>query len=86
MDTMRIRFINSTKETLTELKITGCQDKKIEKLEAGQSETVWISIKGDCTINIEYLLNEETKKENVLSYTTSSMGHKMKYQIENKKE
>ncbi len=66
MDIMRINFVNYSQETITELKITGCQDKTIKKLEAGQSETVWISIKGDCTINIEYLLNGEQKKENVL--------------------
>ncbi|PIY09245.1 MAG: hypothetical protein COZ18_08325 [Flexibacter sp. CG_4_10_14_3_um_filter_32_15] len=81
LNTMRIRFVNSTKETITELKITGCQNKKIKKLEAEKSETVWISIKGDCTITIEYLLNGEPKKENVLEYATTNTGHKMKYKI-----
>lgn len=81
MDIMRINFINSTKETLTELKITGCQDKKIQKLKAGQRESVWIVIYDDCEIDIEYIINGKTKKEIVVEYATTSMGQKMKYKI-----
>ncbi|WP_338794147.1 hypothetical protein [Bernardetia sp. MNP-M8] len=86
MDTMRISFINSTQETITELKITGCQNKTIKKLDVGQSEMIWINIEADCTINIDYLLNGESKKETVLGYATTSMGQKMKYKIGEKKE
>lgn len=86
MDIMRIKFINTTQETLTEINITGCQNKKIKELKTGQSEIVWIAIKGDCTINIEYLIKEKSRKETVMEYATTSMGQKIKYKIVEKKE
>ncbi len=86
MNTMRIKFINSTEQTITELKITGCQNKKIKELEVGASETIWISVRKDCSIKINYLLNGKTKNETVLNYATTTTGQKIKYKIGEKRE
>ncbi|WP_375559288.1 hypothetical protein ACE193_16315 [Bernardetia sp. OM2101] len=86
MDIMRINFINSTTETITEIKIKGCQNKNIKQLEAGQSESAWVVIKGDCEIDIEYLIKGKLEKETVVQYATTSMGHKMNYKIGKKTE
>lgn len=81
LDTMRITCTNSTQTTLTNINIVGCGGGHIDKLEVGESETVWVDITGDCSININYLCNGQEKKESVAGYVTSSMGQKMKHNI-----
>lgn len=81
LDTMRITFTNSTQTTLTDINITGCETEHIDLLEAGESETVWVSISGDCTIYVDYISNGVRKKENVAGYVTPGMGGKMKHTI-----
>lgn len=77
----RITFTNSTQTELNNIKITGCEEKRIDKLEIGESTTVWINIPNDCAINIEYVFNGQRKEENVIDYTTSCNGGKTKYKI-----
>lgn len=81
LDTMRITFTNSTQTTLTNINIVGCGGGHIDKLEIGQSETVWVDITGDCSINIDYLTNGLRKEESVAGYVTNSNGQKMEYNI-----
>jgi hypothetical protein len=81
LGTMRITFTNSTQTTLTNINIVGCGGGQIDKLEVGESETVWVDITGDCSINIDYLANGQRKEESVAGYVTSSMGQKMKHNI-----
>jgi hypothetical protein len=78
---MRITFTNSMQTTLTDINIIGCETKHIDKLETGESKTVWVGITGDCTIKVDYLLNGQRKQENVVGYVTSGMGQKMKHKI-----
>ena len=86
LNTMRITFTNSTQTTLTNININGCGGGHIDKLESGESETVWVDITGDCSINIDYLSNGQRKKEGVTGYLTSTMGKKMKHNIGGKNE
>ena len=81
LDTMRITFTNSTQTTLTNINIVGCGGGHIDKLEIGESETVWVDITGDCSISVDYLSNGQQKEESVAGYVTSSMGQKMKHNI-----
>ena len=81
LDTMRITFTNATQETLTDINITGCSTKHIDKLEPGHNKTVWVGISGDCTIAIDYLQNKARKEASVMGYVTVSMGQKIKYNI-----
>lgn len=73
LDTMRITFTNSTQTTLTNINIVGCGVEHIDKLEVGESETVWVDITGDCSISIVYLSNGQKKMESVAGYVTSNM-------------
>jgi hypothetical protein len=81
LNTMRITFTNSTQTILTNINIVGCGGGHIDKLESGESETIWVDITGDCSLNIEYLSNGQKKEESVAGYVTSSMGQKMKHNI-----
>lgn len=78
LNTMRITFTNLTLTKLTNINIVGCGGGHIDKIEIGESETVWVDITCDCSINIEYLSNGLKKEENVTGYVTSSMGHQLK--------
>lgn len=84
LNTMRITFTNSTDTTLTNINIVGCGGGHIDKLEIGESETVWVDINGDCSISIDYLFNGQRKKEIVAGYVTTS--EKMKFNIGEKKK
>jgi hypothetical protein len=81
LDTMRITFTNTTKTTLTNINIVGCGGGHIDELESGESETIWVGITGDCSINIDYLSHGQRKEESVAGYITNSMGQKMKHNI-----
>jgi len=81
LDTMRITFTNTTQTTLTNINIVGCGGGHIEKLENGESETVWVDITGDCSIGINYLSEGQKKEETVAGYVTPLMGQKMKHNI-----
>jgi hypothetical protein len=81
LNTLRITFTNCTQTDLTEINIVGCETEHLDKLEIGESKTVWVGITGDCTININYLENGQRKEENVAGYVTSSMGQKMNFKI-----
>lgn len=76
LNTMRITFTNSTKTKLTNINIIGCGGGHIDNLEIGEQKTVWVEIKGDCSISIDYVSNGQQKKESVIEYTTGNMGTK----------
>lgn len=81
---MRITFTNSTQTTLTDINIDGCGGGHIDKLEVGESKTVWVDITGDCSIDINYLSNGQRNGETVAGYVTSSMGQKVNHKIDGK--
>ncbi|WKL49641.1 hypothetical protein Q1W71_07580 [Flavobacterium pectinovorum] len=78
---MRITSTNSTQTTLTNINVVGGGGGHIDKLESGESETVWVDITGDCSIDIDYLYNGQKKEESVAGYVTSSIEQKMKHNI-----
>jgi amino acid transporter len=82
LGTMRIIFTNETGVKLTDINIIGCGGGYIDKLEVGESETVWVPITGDCSISVNYLLDGQLKEETVAGYVTSSMGQKVKHEID----
>jgi hypothetical protein len=81
LNTMRVTFINTTQTELTDIKIVGCEPKTIERLKPGESQTVWIAITGDCSIDIEYSVNGKNETENISGYCTNDMGQKLTYKI-----
>lgn len=81
---MLIRFVNSTPTVLTDINIIGCETKHIDKLGIGEGTTVWVSITGDCAINMDYLADGKRVKENVVGYTTRGMGERVYHDIDGK--
>lgn len=65
----------------SDINITGCETEYIDKLEIGESETVWIDIPNDCSISIDYLTNGKRNEEVVAGYVSNSMGQKMNHKI-----
>jgi hypothetical protein len=86
LNTMRITFTNSTESILTDINIYGCETEYIDKLDVGQSKTVWVSITSDCTIDITYLTGGQRTGENVAGYVTNNMGQIIKYSIGGKND
>lgn len=83
LGTMRITFINETDTTITDINIVGCGG-NIDKLEVGESQTVWVGITGDCSIYVDYLSNGQRMEETVAGYVTSNMGQKVRHKIDGK--
>lgn len=81
LNTVRITFINSTQTEIDDLKISGCEEKYIQKLSSGQSKTVWISIPNDCGVGISYKFNGQTKEEDVTGYVTNEGDYIMTFRI-----
>ncbi len=81
LNTMRITLTNSTKGNLTDINLTGCETKHIDQLKVGQSKQIWITISGDCGVDINYRLNGVRKKDVVASYLSNDMGGMIKYNI-----
>ncbi len=78
---MRITFINDTGTEISDINIKGCGGGHIKQLKAGESETEWVEITGDCSIHINYFEEGERKEEQVAGYVTSSMGQKLTHKI-----
>lgn len=79
---MRITFKNNTGEDIKKIKIVGCENEELDILKNGETETIWIDINGDCSINISYTdAKGKIQNETVLGYVTSGMGQKYIYKI-----
>jgi hypothetical protein len=80
-NTVRITFINGTTSQLVNLRIDGCEEKFIDRLDTGQSKTVWIHIPNDCGVSISYRYKGQTKIEDVTGYVTNEGGYIMTFKI-----
>jgi hypothetical protein len=80
-NTVRITFVNDTSTQLDNVKIDGCEEKHIDKLNVGESKTVWVHIPGDCGVSITYKLNGQIKTEDVTGYVTNDNGYIMTFKI-----
>jgi len=86
LNTARITFENTTGHDLSSIKISGCTNKEINFLEAGESKTIWIDIPSDCSLEINYVIEGEIKIETVAGYLTTSNGVIATYKIGSNKE
>lgn len=81
LNTIRLTLTNPTDSKLTDLVISGCESKLIEELEAGESKTVWISISGDCSVNLKFMEKDIEKREIIIGYASNMGGYKAKHKI-----
>lgn len=79
--TERITIVNLTDTDIIDVNVFGCEKEHIKKIEANSSTTVWISISGDCEVNISYNAGGEIKTGNIIGYTTPGNGRITNYTI-----
>ena len=82
LGTMRITLTNKMDNDITDISLVGCENKRIKKLKAGQSKTVWISIKKECSIYVEYVTKGMRKGEIVYDYVTPGMGQLVEHELD----
>lgn len=81
MNIARITFINETGSTLQNVRILGCEERMINQLDPGESELLWISIPHDCSVRVEYTLNDSMVSRDVSGYLTPGFGMVSTYNI-----
>lgn len=82
MDTARITFTNATPHELTNIKLNGCEEIEMDNLQPGESETIWIDIPTDCTVNLVYnSVSDTLHTVSVEGYLTPGMGGSRNYNI-----
>jgi hypothetical protein len=84
-DFYRVTVINDNQSTLSNIRLTGCEYESIEKLESGESETVWIEIEGDCSVHLTYIDSKKNEhNESVMGYLCPGLGGTEDYFIRGK--
>ncbi len=77
----RVTLENSTPVDIKDIQLSGCQTEIINKLNANESQTVWIKIPHDCDITIEYKSANATRKEPIATGLSEGKGFKMTYYL-----
>ena len=84
MGVVRLTLENTTNKTIKRIRIAGCNEKSIPDLKPGESQTVWIDIPNDCSVEINYIDASGSKKnKEVLEYITPGNGKKIHWQFTN---
>jgi len=81
MTTARITFENATGHDISSLSIGGCINKELGELKAGESTTMWIAVKNDCSLVLFYKVDREPKLETAFGYLTPNNGMIATYKI-----
>lgn len=81
MNTVRITLVNAANITATDIRFTGCEEKRIESLAPGKSTTVWINIPNDCSVRVDYMSGQQARSAFPVGYVTNSMGHQITWQL-----
>jgi hypothetical protein len=84
MTTARITFENATGHDISSVSIGGCASQELGELKDGESKTVWIKIKSDCSLVLFYKVDREPKLETPFAYLTHNDGMIATYKIGNK--
>lgn len=81
MTTARITFENTTGKDISAVSVGGCLAEEIGDLKNGESKTVWVKIKSDCSIVLFYKIDREPRLETPFPYLTHNGGMIATYQI-----
>lgn len=77
----RITFSNSSGSDLAIVAVSGCEGRQIKNLKTNSSETIWIKIHKDCSIEISYEINGSVIRETVAKHLIPTEGIRTKYEI-----
>lgn len=86
MTTVRLTLENTTGHDITEASIGGCLNRELGEFKAGESKTIWITVKNDCSLVLFYKMDREPKVETPFDYLTNGMGMVTTYKIGSNKE
>lgn len=83
MDTERITINNNSDAMVHDIHIFGVGDNdKIDKIEKGQSKTVWVHMTQEGSIKMKYTQNGQIDTTCIIDYTGPLMGgNRLEYQI-----
>lgn len=84
MTTARITFENATGKDISAVSIGGCLSQEIGELKTGESKTVWVKIKSDCSLVLFYKVDREPILETPFPYLTHNNGMIATYRIGSK--
>lgn len=84
METERLTLVNDRQEIMTDVKIYGCENHQISRIEPGESKTIWVGIKGECSIDLSYTIHGAKVDEVVDGYLCSGQGKRMIYHVDGK--
>lgn len=84
MTTARITFENATGRDISSVSIGGCASEELGELKTGESKTVWVKIKSDCSLVLFYKIDREPKLETPFASLTHNAGMITTYKIGNK--
>lgn len=84
MTTARITFENATGHDISAVSIGGCLNEELGEFKAGESKTVWVTVKNDCSLVLFYKIDREPKLETPFSYLTQNSGMIATYKIGSK--
>jgi hypothetical protein len=81
MTTARITFENATGHDISAVSIGGCLNRELGEFKAGESKTVWVKVKNDCSLVLFYKIDREPKLETPFAYLTHNNGMIATYKI-----
>jgi hypothetical protein len=84
MTTARITFENATGHDISAVSIGGCLNQELGEFKAGESKTVWVKVKNDCSLVLFYKIDREPKLETPFAYLTQNNGMIATYKIGSK--
>jgi hypothetical protein len=84
MTTARITFENNTGSNISAVSVGGCHEQEIGDLKTGESKTIWVKIKSDCSLVLFYKLDREPKLETAFPSLIHNEGFIATYKIGSK--
>jgi hypothetical protein len=81
MTTARITFENATGHDISAVSVGGCVNRELGDLKPGESTTIWVAVKNDCSLVLFYKVDRIPKVENPYSYLTPNNGMIATYKI-----
>jgi hypothetical protein len=81
MTTVRITFENATGHDIVGVSIAGCVNKELGDLKAGESTTMWVPVKNDCSLVLLYKVDRVPRLETAFGYLTPNNGMIATYKI-----
>lgn len=81
MTTARVTFENNTGRDVRSVVVSGCGNRTLGELKAGESKTVWIPISHECSLDVFYEVDREPRHETVIGYLVPNAGVIETYKI-----